>query len=342
MEEADQLQKKRDYFGAAKAYRSALAYTAEKVERATIEEWIDVLLDKGIGERLGAVDEMIGRKQYETARNELDALLALKEDERVLAGRRKVLSLMAMPPDMVFVDTGEFEKGTPEISVGNPVGRLTKAPFYIAKYEVTNHQFKEFVDIGGYRQEKYWDRKGWAMVPMFVSADGHQGPVSWQKGKFPEGAGDEPVRGISFHEAAAYAKWLSENTGKKYRLPDEHQWEKAASWSNPQKKRTTYPWGDEWDAEHANFGDAVHTIGTDTNDVSPSGCCDMAGNVHEWARAAGDEQAAVIKGGAADIPEDLACSMARAYHLQRPYEGFRGQRVGFRLMIPLDDGEDNP
>jgi formylglycine-generating enzyme required for sulfatase activity len=84
------------------------------------------------------------------------------------------------------------------------------------KYEVTNKQFKEFVDHGGYANVKYWQevfvKDGVFLVwkealRQFVDSTGKQGPSTWVNGSYPKGKGDHPVSGVSWYEAAAYAKF---------------------------------------------------------------------------------------------------------------------------------------
>ena len=99
--------------------------------------------------------------------------------------------------------------------------------------------------------------------------------------------------GVNWDSAVAYCNWLSAKTGKRYRLPTEAEWEKAARGTEQRK----YPWGNTIDASYANF---VGTQSFDTgrpvgffdgskrgdlqthSNASPYGAFDMAGNVMEW------------------------------------------------------------
>src|SRR5438876_9922493 len=88
--------------------------------------------------------------------------------------------------------------------------------FLIDRYEVTNRQFKQFIDAGGYRERKYWTHKimkggtelHWeqAMAEL-VDQTGRPGPSTWQAGDYPKGQDEHPVSGVSWYEAAAYAEY---------------------------------------------------------------------------------------------------------------------------------------
>ncbi|MBE0710819.1 MAG: protein kinase [Candidatus Aminicenantes bacterium] len=109
----------------------------------------------------------------------------------------------SIPKDMVRVPGAD-----------TAMGKL--GDFFIDKYEVTNRQFREFVNGGGYRDRKYWKQgfskgaKGltWEdAMKEFVDQTGRPGPATWQAGDYPEGQADLPVSGISWHEAAAFAEF---------------------------------------------------------------------------------------------------------------------------------------
>ena len=88
--------------------------------------------------------------------------------------------------------------------------------FWIDKYEVTNRQFKAFVDNGGYSNKDYWREEfvkdgqvlTWEQaVGQFRDATGRVGPATWEVGDYPPGQGEYPVSGVSWYEAAAYARF---------------------------------------------------------------------------------------------------------------------------------------
>ena len=89
--------------------------------------------------------------------------------------------------------------------------------FLIDRYEVTNQEFQEFVDAGGYENQDFWiyplEKEGveviWSeAIGEFVDLTGRPGPGIWTAGRYPEGQENYPVTGISWYEAAAYAEFV--------------------------------------------------------------------------------------------------------------------------------------
>ena len=153
---------------------------------------------------------------------------------------------------MVFVPAGEFIMGSDD---GNederPAHTVFLDGFWIDKYEVTNAEYKGFVD-----------------------ATGQPPPHHWEGGTYPEGKGDHPVVWVSWHDAQAYCQWA----GK--RLPMEAEWEKAARGTDGRK----WPWGNSFDTSKCNSGGSGDTVpvGSYPAGASPYGAQDMAGNAWEW------------------------------------------------------------
>ena len=103
--------------------------------------------------------------------------------------------------------------------------------FWIDRYEVTNSQFQEFVDGGGYRKQEYWKepfvkdgrRLSWEQaMAVFHDLTGRPGPANWSLGTYPEGTAELPVAGVSWYEAMAYAEFV----GKA--IPTVYEWRRAA------------------------------------------------------------------------------------------------------------------
>jgi formylglycine-generating enzyme required for sulfatase activity len=121
-----------------------------------------------------------------------------------------------------------------------------------------------------------------AQYAVFVEANGPRSPFHWQDGKPPIGEEDHPVVNVSWHDAVAYCNWLTETTGKAFRLPSEAEWEKGARGTDGR----IYPWGNGWEANRCNSragGTAGATpVGAYPQGASPYGLLDMAGNVWEW------------------------------------------------------------
>ncbi|MDP2321955.1 MAG: protein kinase [Acidobacteriota bacterium] len=145
--------------------------------------------------------------------------------------------------------------------------------YWIDQREVTNREFKRFVDDGGYRRAELWTepfvRDGRALsfeaaMALLVDATGQRGPATWELGAFPTGHEDYPVSGVSWYEAAAYARW----SGKS--LPTIYHWSRAAD------QRIS---GDVVPA--SNFsGKGLSPAGR--TGLTRAGTTDMAGNVKEW------------------------------------------------------------
>jgi dienelactone hydrolase len=226
----------------------------------------------------------------------------------------------SVPPEMVRVQvgnryhvlvTGLEHLETPELE-----------DYLIDRFEVTNRQFKEFVDSGGYQTPEYWkhgfvkdDRDlSWeAAMSELVDATGWPGPATWELGDYPDGQADYPVRGVSWYEAAAYAEFA----GK--RLPTVHHWALAAathlsSWLVPQ----------------SNFGTRGPAPGGKHGGLGRFGTYDMAGNVKEWCWNASEGRRYIL-GGAWSEPT----YMFNDPDAQSPFE--RQPTYGFRCMKSLSD-----
>lgn len=135
------------------------------------------------------------------------------------------------------------------------VERVDLPSFYIDKTEVTNGQYKEFLEASGYQPK--WPTK-------FLE--------HWQGGTYPPGMAEYPVVWVSIDDARAYAQWA----GK--RLPTEEEWQKAAQGTDGRN----WPWGNLYDPARANMdSEAPRPVGSYPEGASPYGALDMAGNVWE-------------------------------------------------------------
>ena len=104
-------------------------------------------------------------------------------------------------------------------------------------------------------------------------------PYYWSDSRFNQR--NQPVVGVNWYEALAYAAWLSRVTGKAYRLPTEAEWEWAA-----RRNTRRYPWGNEWDPDRCNWrGSALNRpnpVGVYRQGATVDGLQELAGNVYEW------------------------------------------------------------
>ena len=167
--------------------------------------------------------------------------------------------------DMVLIPAGDFQMGSYDgYDNERPVHTVYVDAFYIDTYQVTNKQFKAFVDAN-----PQWQKDN-------IPDKYHEGDYLWYwiGNSYPSGEGNHAVVNVSWYAAMAYAQWA----GK--RLPTEAEWEKAARGGLVGKE---YPWGDTIDANKANHGRSVGST-TPVANYAPNGygLYDMAGNVWEW------------------------------------------------------------
>jgi formylglycine-generating enzyme required for sulfatase activity len=170
--------------------------------------------------------------------------------------------------------------------------------FELARYPVTNAQYRLFIDAGGYRVDApWWDGPGRAWLQRDdAKTNGLERwqirtykdrPKFWEDEWFGKTRPNHPVVGINWYEATAFCAWLTEylNDGYVYRLPSEAEWEYAARGA----ARRPYPWGEVLpDGERANFNQThggTSAVGCFPAGATPEGLLDMAGNVWEWTRS---------------------------------------------------------
>ena len=173
----------------------------------------------------------------------------------------------AVPSGMVRVLAGA------ELLRNGIVGNVDD--YWIDRFEVTNRQFKQFVDQGGYRHPIYWRQAfvdgsrtlSWdEAMARFRDTTGDPGPATWARGTYPEGRGDYPVGGVSWYEAAAYAEF----SGKS--LPTVYHWHHAAG----------VALFTEGILVASNFSTTGPVPVGSQAGLGPFGTYDMAGNVKEW------------------------------------------------------------
>ena len=168
---------------------------------------------------------------------------------------------------MVLIPAGEFQMGSNDSDADDdekPVHTVYVDAFYMDRYEVTNAQYKKFVDAN-----PEW-RKGQ------IEGRFHDGDylAHWNGNDYPNGRGNHPVMYVSWYGAMAYAQWA----GK--RLPTEAEWEYAARGGLVGKR---YPWGDSIDSSKANYSkDVGGTTAAGSYAPNGYGLYDMAGNMSEW------------------------------------------------------------
>jgi dienelactone hydrolase len=195
--------------------------------------------------------------------------------------------------------------------------------YLLGRHEVTNADFKAFVDAGGYEDPRFWEpiaRDGTILpfeeaMKLFVDRTGQRGPSTWEAGDFPEGQGTHPVGGVSWYEAAAYALF------KGAELPTAGHWRHALPLAEL-----------AWVLPASNL-DATGTIAVERSDaLNFSGTFDMTGNVREWTvtKRGPGERRLILGGGWADHSSE-AIDVVTAPPLDR------SPTNGFRLAATRDD-----
>lgn len=193
-------------------------------------------------------------------------------------------NLKNVMPQMVQVEGGTFLMGSNNGGLDEqPVHQVTVTGFYMGKYEVTFQDFKKFVDATGYFTESEKpDSANFknGLAPRTINTG------SWRT--YPDGRNVplsdslKPVTNISWNDANAYLAWLSKETGKKFRLPTEAEWEFAARGGNKTKGHvyagSVFLNDIAWYMD--NSGKQSHTVGTKL--PNELGIYDLSGNVREW------------------------------------------------------------
>jgi len=163
--------------------------------------------------------------------------------------------------------------------------------FWLDRYEVTNRAYREFVEAGGYRNREYWRQPfvkdgrtlSWdEAMASFRDATGRPGPASWELGTYADGSGDEPVGGVSWFEAAAYAEFAGKT------LPTFYHWFSATDIGSDLRFADII--------DFSNFGGRGPVQVGSLGGTAPFGTVDMAGNVREWSATGSDRERYVLGG----------------------------------------------
>jgi formylglycine-generating enzyme required for sulfatase activity len=183
--------------------------------------------------------------------------------------------------------------------------QIISEPFAISRYPITNAQYAAFVQAGGYAEVDYWTEAGWSW------RERHSVTCPEDYGA-PYNLPNHPAVGVSWHEAVAFCRWLTDKfrcageltESQEIILPTEPQWEKAARGA----AERVYPWGDEPDPNRANYGDTgigtTSAVGCFPGGVSPYGIEDLSGNVWEWTRSVWGDDLQTVSFGYPYDPRD--------------------------------------
>jgi serine/threonine protein kinase/formylglycine-generating enzyme required for sulfatase activity/dienelactone hydrolase len=225
----------------------------------------------------------------------------------------KLAKMEDVPPGMIRVPGGKIS----EFNFYN-IGVIEPVPldeFWIDKYEVTNVQYKKFIESGGYQNQEYWKHEfvkdsrvlSWnEAMEEFRDATGRPGPSTWQIGSYPEGEHDYPVTGISWYEAAAYAEFAGKS------LPTIHHWRVAAGIDQGFHIIPLSHFG----------GNGPVQVGT-YQGMSPYDTYDMAGNAREWCRNQAEAKYLILGGAWNDPHYMFHMPYAQSAFNRTPGNGFR-------------------
>lgn len=235
----------------------------------------------------------------------------------------------SIPEGMVPVDSGNF---IPAL-IGEGIQEYNLGTFYIDRNEVTNKEFKEFVDANGYDIFQYWSEMdfilngeslSWEQAKeKMVDTTGVPSPANWELGSYKDGEGDFPVTGVTWYEAQAYARF------KGNILPPMYHWAKAAF----PITEVAAPISPVL-LKKSNFSNnSIMTGGR--NGMGPYGTFDMAGNVSEWSWNIFGGRGLTLGGNFSD-PAYSASSAT-------PSPRFvRSSNIGFRTVRLLNPRDLNP
>ena len=228
--------------------------------------WTQIFMDyrKKLMQIMPGVREVTNRKHdftaqiAETETNSqtiTSALHGAREEILKLEEQRRKLQEKINPLEMVLIPAGKFKMGSNLVNLDdeNPERVVEMKAFHLDQYEVTNLQYKDFIDGTGRRE-----------------------PLHWHNRTFPDPSqADHPVVNVSWHDAVAYAEWA----GK--RLPTEAEWERAARG----EQNREFPWGKASSTECANYDNpegGTRSVSQYERGKSEFGVWDMCGNVGEW------------------------------------------------------------
>ena len=289
-----------------------------------------VLLGEAYARLLGPqrAGEADNRKAAARVAAQLPPLLLTTMQQRDLPPR------LRLEAGLLLDDLGHLPADLDELVTINAV-RTLGSEFKIGKYPVTNHQYRRFVDAGGYSDEQWWSEEGL----RYKERHQWQEPRWWDDARFNRNS--QPVVGISWLEAEAYCAWLTVQWRAEgqiqeeevVRLPTRAEWEAAARSKHGQE----YPWdAAAFDPACANTEES--NLGQTTPvDMYPAGrsadgLWDMAGNVFEWTadRYEQNKEQVWVKGGSWAWDKNYAKASAavdRLVRYDRPNDG------GFRVVV---------
>ena len=199
--------------------------------------------------------------------------------------------------------------------------------YRITKTLITNREYLAFVQATAHNApdvaRETW--RSYGLIHPYERSRRH----AWHDGRPPEGREEHPVVMVSHSDARAYARWLSQTTGKAWRLPTEAEWEKAARGPDG----AAFPWGQTYDPARLNSHDAgpfdTLPVGRFPSGASAYGLLDGAGQVFEWTATENRKGRYIVKGGSWD---DKGCGVCRPAARHARPKAIKHILIGFRLV----------
>jgi formylglycine-generating enzyme required for sulfatase activity len=209
-----------------------------------------------------------------------------------------------------------------EVLIGDVEAPFVVDPLFIARYPTTWAQYRIFLEApDGFIDPQWWD--------------GLKQRPEYERSAIP--VDNHPVQEVSWYDALAYCRWLSDRMGYIVRLPTEWEWQQAATGG---KEHNIYPWGQHWSDMAANTRESglrgATAVGLYPDAESPIGAVDMCGNVLEWClneyyrpekTGIGGNASRTMRGGSWFLTLHYARTTSRVG--DNPYHRFNS--VGFRL-----------
>ena len=232
-----------------------------------------------------------------------------------------------LPEGMVRIPAGEVSQ--PSQAFMYQYEKFNLPSYFIDRYEVSNAEYTEFVAAGGYENTSYWDGLkffdeqdeplSWDQaMSRFVDRSGKRGPATWENGGCPVGTENQPVTGVSWYEAMAYARFVNKS------LPTVYHWESAS-----QHERVGWITAGQV-LERFYFGD--HPLNrSQLQDHGLFGTLGTGGNAREWTRNSTQENDRFILGGGCGDTLYMVITLDHSPPI------LRAENFGFRCMKLIED-----
>jgi iron(II)-dependent oxidoreductase len=261
--------------------------------RSAVLDSLDALPDDPAGEQAAFAFGMVVSHENQHDETMLQALNLrtgaplLRDSSPLPPGRPELAGTSVLIPGGPFVLGVDAASEPYSLDNERPAHVVDVPAFRIGRVPVTNGEWQQFIDDGGYNRPRWWSERGWQhrqsaglVAPQFWSSDGR---TRTRFGYIEDIPADEPVQHVTYFEAEAYAAWAGA------RLPTEVEWEKACAWDPATNTRRRHPWGEAGTRQDlaalANLGGSAlrpAPVGAYPAGASAYGVEQMLGDVWEW------------------------------------------------------------